>query len=327
MHIRFLATLLMILSVVACTSAPRLPDLPDLAGSSYRGPGAAYVKHEALAPDEHEAGQPLMVTISRVGREPTESGIELVLRPGEAEVVRLRPGRYEYVVTGRLKRPLRESFEIAAPLRLFFDLTLSLRRPVRQAYLSNADQMKRERTLHHPTATVTILSDARRTVEVTAQTPKGDRFRAPAPLPPCPPLESDKFAVVAPEESIENLGMNLIGSLMGGAPPVEAAPPASLEREPGVCFDEDRDPEWQEWMDRYTVSEVMDGVLPHSPLDIDGVFSISLGVPANLNLPAGQWLLSGDGREVRIDIEATTRIVIVEWDLSPPKVHLIPLAQ
>lgn len=327
MHIRFSVTLALIVLLAACASAPRLPDMPESVGSTYRGPGAVHVKHEALAPEEHEASQPLTVRISRVNGAQTESGVELVLRPGESEVIRLLPGQYDYVVTANSKRTLRGSFELAPPMRLLFDLTLSLRRPVRQAYLTYAEQMKQEHTLPHPTTIMTIMSDTRRTVEVTARTPKGHRFRAPVPMPPCPPKESSEIAVVAPEGSVEDLGMNLLGSVFGSNPPTAAVSPASAERGAASCFDKGRDSEWLGWMDRHSVSDVTGSTLPDAPLAVEGDFSVSLSTPANLVLPAGQWILSGDGKEVQVDIEATTRIVIIEWDLSPPEVHLIPSEQ
>jgi hypothetical protein len=329
MILRFSASLVAVVCFAACASAPqpRLPAEPAVVDDSYPGLGAAQVKHEALESDLHEGNQALTVRIASVDPSPLETPVELVLRPGESEVIRLKPGRYEYVVTSSAKKKLRDSFEIAPPLRLFFDLTLSLRQPVKQAYLSNAEGMKRQQTLHHPMATLTILSDSPQQLTISERGPRGARFRSPLPLPPCPPPEEVGTDAQERVEEVVEVGVNLMGSLLGRASNASAPPPQNPGDRTIDCYDEQLDPAWAEWMDRYVLEDVMRGVIPETPLAVESTFSVSLGVPANVNVPAGHWLLSGNGKEVEVEIDAATRIVIIEWDLSPPEVHMIPEAR
>ena len=183
---RLAPVLLSIVFSFSCASFPDLPVAPIVNFDSFPIVGAARINYEAVDPEEQEILQPAAVSISARGESVGGILIRLALRPGEAEVIRLKPGFYEYEISGARKAPQKGSFEIRPPDKMLFELTLSLNLPVRQAYLWHSVGQKHNTTLHHPTVPITILSDSPQKLRFFARAAQGYRYRAPKPLSRCP---------------------------------------------------------------------------------------------------------------------------------------------
>jgi hypothetical protein len=315
---RLAPVLLSIVFSFSCASFPDLPVAPIVNFDSFPIVGAARINYEAVDPEEQEILQPAAVSISARGESVGGISIRLALRPGEAEVIRLKPGFYEYEISGARKAPQKGSFEIRPPDKMLFELTLSLNLPVRQAYLWHSVGQKHNTTLHHPTVPITILSDSPQKLRFFARAAQGYRYRAPKPLSRCPeePEEPEEQTI---KNQAETLLGNLVGNLAGKNDDVGTI--GSIEAN---CYWPGVSPDWHQWMDQLSIQDVRDGFVPDERIEVTKDFEFVLDVPANVTLPAGAWLITNGEKEAVLEIEEWTRIVVVDWDKSPPDIHALP---
>jgi hypothetical protein len=90
------------------------------------------------------------------------------------------------------------------------------------------------------------------------------------------------------------------------------------------CYRRGVDPDWHEWMDQFSIQDVRAGFVPDERIEVTKDFEFVLDVPANVSLPAGAWLITNGEKEAVIEIKEWTRIVVVDWDKSPPDIHALP---